>query len=423
MLRTHDAARTGVFTAAIWLIGIGVVFLVQQQMDWSWGQAWPMFVILLGVGSLASLAVGPPRSAVGIFVALGWPLVVTAAGILLLLSTTGNLGIEPGELIGYWPLAAILGGLWLLIAAALPGRAGSDERLSLPLDGAPSATVRLRFGGGELSVGRAAAGALVDGEFRGGVRSRSRGSGSVVLEPRRGTVFGWWDEWPRWTMGVTGEVPLDLELEGGASKTVLDLSETRLRTLQLKTGASETRVQAAARRGHDNRPRRGGGGIGHASRCRPTWRCGCGAGCRWAARPSIQRIMRSGDGWESSGLRDRGEPPRARRARRGRLGEGGERRLSRVRSGVRAPCPGDARARETPNRSVRADRGRGVRDPGRRAHPPGGDRSRPPDRASGRSAPSRRRERSFCGTVKETISSSPTSTNPKRSAARAASVA
>jgi len=243
MLRTHDGARAGAFSAAIWLIGIGVVFLVQQGMDWSWGQAWPLFIILAGVGSLASLVVGRPGSAVGVFMALGWPLIVTAAGVLLLLSTTGNLGIEPGELVGYWPLAAIIGGLWLLVASVLPDRAGSTERLSVPLAGADSARVRLRFGGGELTVGRAAPGSLVDGEFRGGVRSQSQGIGSVVLEPSRGTVFGWWDEWPRWTMGVTGEVPLDLELEGGASKTLLDLSATRLRALKLKTGASETRVQ------------------------------------------------------------------------------------------------------------------------------------------------------------------------------------
>jgi hypothetical protein len=35
---------------------------------------------------------------------------------------------------------------------------------------------------------------------------------------------------------------MDLQVEGGASKTVLDLRELRVRTLAIKTGASETRV-------------------------------------------------------------------------------------------------------------------------------------------------------------------------------------
>jgi hypothetical protein len=239
----RDGARAGAFVGAVWLIGIGLVFLVQQGAGWSWGEAWPLFIILLGAGSLASLAVRPPRDVAGLMAAVVWPLFLTAAGVLLLLSTTGNLGVEPAELVGYWPIAAIVGGLWLLVAAVLPSRSGSDEQLSVPLAGAPSAAIRLRFGGGELSVGRSAPGTLVDGEFRGGVRSQMRGAGSVELEPRSGTPFGWWNEWPRWTMGVTGEVPLDLELEGGASRTTLDLSDTQLRSLRLKTGASETRVR------------------------------------------------------------------------------------------------------------------------------------------------------------------------------------
>jgi hypothetical protein len=300
MLRTHDGARAGAFIAAVWLIGIGIVFLVQQGMDWSWGQAWPMFVILVGIGSLASLVMGPPRSAVGIFVALGWPLIVTAAGVLLLLSTTGNLGIEPGELLGFWPLVAIVGGAWLLVASVLPSRSGADERISLPLAGAPSASVRLRFGGGELTVRRAAAGALVDGEFRGGVRTRSLGNGSVALEPSRGTVFGWWDEWPRWTMGVSGEVPLDLELEGGASRTLLDLSETQLRSLRLKTGASETRVKLPHGAGATTiRAEAGAASL--------VFEVPASVAVRVRSQMSLgsttidPRIARSADGWESAG--------------------------------------------------------------------------------------------------------------------------
>jgi hypothetical protein len=46
----------------------------------------------------------------------------------------------------------------------------------------------------------------------------------------------------RWTMGLTTEVPLDLKIDAGASRAVLDLGGLRLRDLELQTGASETRV-------------------------------------------------------------------------------------------------------------------------------------------------------------------------------------
>ena len=43
-------------------------------------------------------------------------------------------------------------------------------------------------------------------------------------------------------MGLTSEVPLDLSVATGASRTVLDLGDLRVRNLDLRSGASETRV-------------------------------------------------------------------------------------------------------------------------------------------------------------------------------------
>jgi hypothetical protein len=49
-------ARRGSLIAAVWLIGLGLVFLVREAADLSWGQAWPMFVILAGIASFVSIA-------------------------------------------------------------------------------------------------------------------------------------------------------------------------------------------------------------------------------------------------------------------------------------------------------------------------------------------------------------------------------
>ena len=46
----------------------------------------------------------------------------------------------------------------------------------------------------------------------------------------------------RLDVGLTGEVPLDLRVEGGAYRGSLDLSDLLVRSLEIRTGASDTRV-------------------------------------------------------------------------------------------------------------------------------------------------------------------------------------
>jgi hypothetical protein len=239
----RSSSRSGTLVAATWLIGLGATFLVQQAMGIPWSQAWPLFIVLVGAAGLISVFFEgqQPRAR---FAALAWPVTILAVGIVLLLSTTGRIGTEPGDLIArWWPAALIVLGGWLLLAAAIPGpSAETEQQLSTPLAGATEASVRIKFGGGELSVGHGPDEMLVSGEFRGGVVRRSLAPGRVELEQEE---WHWpWgrDEWPRWRVGLTGAVPMDLQVEGGASKTVLDLRELRIRNLAIKTGASETRV-------------------------------------------------------------------------------------------------------------------------------------------------------------------------------------
>jgi len=239
----RSSSRSGTLVAATWLIGLGATFLVQQLMGIPWSEAWPLFIVLVGAAGLISVFFEgqQPRAR---FAALAWPVTILAVGIVLLLSTTGRIGTEPGDLIAqWWPAALIVLGGWLLLAAAIPGASeGTEQHVSTPLAGATDASVRIKFGGGELSVGHGPDEMLVSGEFRGGVVRRSLAPGRVELEQEE---WHWpWgrDEWPRWRVGLTGAVPMDLQVEGGASKTVLDLRELRIRSLAIKTGASETRV-------------------------------------------------------------------------------------------------------------------------------------------------------------------------------------
>ena len=237
------SARRGSFVGATWLIGAGVVFLIQQGSGWSWGQAWPLWVILVGVATAISTLSTWRPSLPGIW-AFTWPVAWIVAGVVLLMSTTGQLGQGPAELIStYWPWAALILGVWFLIGAFLPWGQGATEALALPLDGGSRADVRIRFGAGELITHVAAPGQLVDGVFEGGVLYRLSGPGRVELS--QDTTYGlpWLDRRSHWDVGLPGEVPLDLRVEAGASRVTLDLYDLRVANLQLQAGASETRVR------------------------------------------------------------------------------------------------------------------------------------------------------------------------------------
>ncbi len=236
------ASRRGAVTGATWLIGLGVVFLLREAMGWTWGEAWPLFVILVGVATFISTLISWHASFAGLW-SFTWPVAWTVGGIVLLLSTTGRLSQGPGETINeYWPWVAIVIGVWFLIGAFIPVGRGPTEQVSIPLQAAPDAQVRIRFGAGQLTGRTAAPGTLVEGTFEGGVRQRTSGPNRLELE--QDTTYGlpWLDHGSNWDVGLTAEVPLDLRLDTGASRVVLDLRGLRLRDLELHTGASDTRV-------------------------------------------------------------------------------------------------------------------------------------------------------------------------------------
>jgi len=234
-------ARRGSLTAATWLIGLGLVFLIREAAGLSWSEAWPLFVILAGAGAFVSTAVHGNIGVGGVW-AFTWPVAWVVVGALLLLSTTGNLASGPGELVAeWWPLALVVLGVWFLVGAIVP-RSGPSEALVLPIGTATEANVRIQYGAGELTTHPAAIGHLVDGQFVGGVSHRQDGPGRVELRQDTTNGLPWFDRRFAWDVGLTAELPLDLRVDGGATRMVLDLRELKLRNLELHTGASATRV-------------------------------------------------------------------------------------------------------------------------------------------------------------------------------------
>lgn len=236
-------SRDRMLIAAIWIISLGSVFLIQQYFSWSWTEAWPLWVLFVGVGSLGSAIFGRARSAFGIW-GIWWPLAILAVGTVLLLSTTGNLAMAPGELIALWPAAVIAVGVWFLIGAVIARPSTTDSQsLSIPVTGLTEAWVKVNFGGGDLVVGQAEPGKLVSGTFDGGVRHTTHGVGRLELSPFADAWPVMWNRPMRWNVGLTNEIPVSLELHTGANRSSIDLLALRIPRLELHTGASETRVR------------------------------------------------------------------------------------------------------------------------------------------------------------------------------------
>lgn len=240
--------RGGAVSAGAWLVALGLVFLVKDLGKLSWGEAWPLFIIAVGVASLISSLLGYRRLTAGAW-SLLWPIAWIVVGGILFATTTGRIEGGPGELVSrWWPVGFVAIGIWFLVAAFWP-RASTLDTLTLPLAGAQRAEARITFGAGELTVGRGRPGTLINGRFDGGALYRSPGPGLVEVKPDTGGGWPMSGQAFRWDIGLTAEVPLDLRLDTGASRAVIDLGELRIRLLEIRTGASETRVRLPARAG------------------------------------------------------------------------------------------------------------------------------------------------------------------------------
>lgn len=177
-------------------------------------------------------------------------------GGLLLLYNFGFLSINLGEVI--WPVLIMILGLWFLFGAVFGRRGLETETVSIPLDGARSAELRLRYGVGKLELdGSASPEFLLSGEFAGGLDYRARTRAERMTVDMRVAESGWWNlltpwEWQRgfnWSMSLNDSVPIDLDLEAGASDAELNLEGLQVRQLRLKTGASSIQVRLPARAG------------------------------------------------------------------------------------------------------------------------------------------------------------------------------
>jgi hypothetical protein len=228
----------------ILLIGLGAIFSLQATDVWPNDvEIWPGILIVVG------LAMAVDQASRGFRVAWFVPLVLIGLGSFFLLR---DLDVVGSEFLA--PAVLIVVGLAMLLGMTgrrRGGRPGSGpvEVVSIPLDGARNAKVRIEHGAGELHIGSLPpGGSLLAAGEAGDVEQRvSRASDRIDVTFRR-APSGWGHSFREDIhLDLNPDIELELELQTGATKTELDLRELRIPSLTVKTGASSTEVTTPAR--------------------------------------------------------------------------------------------------------------------------------------------------------------------------------
>ncbi len=176
---------------------------------------------------------------------------IVLAGLLLL----KQMGVIVGDIFGYfWPLLIIAVGIWLIVGFFARKQPVEGEQVSIPLEGATSAYVKLDHGAGRLTL-RSGAGAdeIVNGVFGNGLSFKSHVEGGR-LEVKLRTSQQFWAWWPGesldWDIRLNRDIPLSLKIDSGASSSTLDLSDLKVTDLDIDTGASSTELTLPANAGN-----------------------------------------------------------------------------------------------------------------------------------------------------------------------------
>ena len=184
---------------------------------------------------------------------LFWGIVLIVLAALLLLSQQGFL---KGDIFGYfWPAVAILFGIWLLFGALTRGRFNpAGNSISIPLESARSARIKLDHAAGRLNIHAGASSAeILNGTFGGEVDYKSHlETDQLQVKIRNSPQFWSWfpGESLDWDIRLNREIPLSLKLDSGASASTLDLTDLKVVDLDIDTGASSTEVTLPANAGN-----------------------------------------------------------------------------------------------------------------------------------------------------------------------------
>src|SRR5262245_5200307 len=130
-----------------------------------------------------------------------FPLILIVLGFLLLFSNLGYISFDFWQfIITWWPLLLIVFGLDILMDS-LRTRNLKPRTLALDLGAASQADVSINFGAGDLTIGKAAPGKIVDSTYEGEVHYDAKPDGRVSLKLDPLNWWGWSPRGYHWNVG------------------------------------------------------------------------------------------------------------------------------------------------------------------------------------------------------------------------------
>ncbi len=186
---------------------------------------------------------------------LFWGVVLLLAGILFLLDNLGFLPISALSL--FFPAMLILIGLWFLIGPLAFRRVVETRSLTIPLEGATEAEIKIRHGAGEVTVVSARENVnLLEGTFAGGVEERIDRSGSSARVKLRVPETEWWgfpstspETGFKWDIFLNRNIAYALNIKTGASRNTFDLRDLIITSIVMESGANNNEVYMPAQAG------------------------------------------------------------------------------------------------------------------------------------------------------------------------------
>jgi hypothetical protein len=188
---------------------------------------------------------------------LFWGGLILVLGVLFLLNTLNIIPASINVWGIFWPTLLIILGIWFLAGPAFNRRRMLEKtNVSIPLEGAGSAKVRLKHGAGRLNVNAGTeAGVLLSGDFSGGVEQAVSREGDQMKVKLKSPTYVWpsgpsfYFEGLEWNINLNRDVPIRLDVDSGASSVDLDLSDLKVVEFNLETGASSSNVILPAHAG------------------------------------------------------------------------------------------------------------------------------------------------------------------------------
>lgn len=178
-----------------------------------------------------------------------WGVVLLLLGVLMLANSMGiRLPNGKSFIELFWPILLILLGGWVLFGIFFRGSM-ETENVSIDLQGAREASLKLNHGAGEFRVhGGAGMNEMLHAMVTGGVEQKVNRDGDkleIKMRPAHDFMnvpFIVPSNQLDWDVALNASIPTSLKMNLGANKSVIDLRDLNITDLKLETGASETNL-------------------------------------------------------------------------------------------------------------------------------------------------------------------------------------